>query len=372
MPDLSLADRVVGLEPHPDAIADLFVSLYDALRSDGEDPDARRAAAGFSSEATRIVLNWMGRGESAHLSTLTDRLRRVLAERDATDPLRDVAPAARLAARVHDLARTAEVYRKSNNAARHVAALAGARRETWREVVKWAYAHGQPFSVADLKRGGFYERRRATAYEALDRLTEAGLLAKDAASDPALFSLTWEGRSACRALWSLEEIGRDGGAQPPSDEDQNSSVRALHALQQNLRQSARENAILRAERDRLEDQVRLLQRERSALATHGVLATRAYRDAVTDMPGTEASVKHHARSIGREFFERADEAHLWSGGIDRLTDDRLAYTPADDVSRAGPSGAGGPHSRDPETAREGLHSLAQRERRPGTRRGRNS
>ena len=259
MADLTLSERLVDLSSEPRVVVDLWRDVYDALHRDGTDAPALRAAAGLSSEATRLSLTWMGTGQADALAQFVDALQAAMVEKDATDPLADVVPAARFAARFHGLARVAQTYRKTNNAARHVGALAGSRRETWRRVVRWAYHRGAPFTVAELRAAGFYERRRSSANEALTELEAHGLVEQE----DGRYSLSWEGRSACRAHWGEDEIDRS--AQRPGEH-----ARALEDAHRSLKLAVDRANKLEREMDALQRKFDALKAEQAERAMQSV------------------------------------------------------------------------------------------------------
>lgn len=256
MADLTLSERLVDLSSEPRAVVDLWGDVYDALYQNCTDAPALRAAAGLSSEATRLSLTWMGTGQAEALAQFVDALQTAMVEKGATDPLADVVPAARFAARFHGLARVAQTYRKTNNAARHVGALAGSRRETWRQVVQWAYHRGAPFTVAELRAGGFYEHRRSSANEALTELEAHGLVEQESGR----YTLSWAGRSACRAHWGESEI--DQSAQRSGE-----YARALEDAHRSLQQAVDRVNELEREMEGLQKDLNALKAEQVERAT---------------------------------------------------------------------------------------------------------
>jgi DNA-binding PadR family transcriptional regulator len=278
MSDTSLSERLQTLDAQPEAIVDLWRAVYDALATDGSDAEALRVAKGLSVEATRFTLTWMGHGRTDVLDRLTASLQEALASRDVMAPLTDVPSPNRLAARFYDLARVIGIYQRTNNAARHVGALAGERRRIWREVLRWAYPRREGFSVSDLTGAGFYSANRTSAYSALNRLVEEGLLFKNEVRDSATFTLSWDGRSACQALWGIEELG---GA--PPEHVEGGAAKTLKTLRASLVNERREKALMRQQLAAMSQELTLLRKEKADPAPDGIPKTFGYDTGIKRM-----------------------------------------------------------------------------------------
>jgi hypothetical protein len=205
---MTLSEQILHLEPTPSAAAGMAGVVMEALRSDST---SEATADSLIHESTRLALNWMGTGDRSSLNAYLESLRSALAEAEVAPALLSgLSGHERLAVKLLELGRVVSVYLRSNNAAREVGALGGARRAVWRDVMGWACGLAGPFTPSDVREAGFYARRRASANEALEAMVEEGLLARQDVDGNVTYTVTWAGRDACRAVIGNEDVGHVG------------------------------------------------------------------------------------------------------------------------------------------------------------------
>ena len=194
----SLSERVMELPSDTAVVGATVGDILSALR-EGDVADS--TADALVHESTRLALNWMGAGDRESLNGLLDALRTALSGAGLGPVLLSgLSTDARFAVKVLELGRVIGVYLRSNNAARDVGALSGARRKRWRAVMAWACRRRGPFTASDVREAGFYPGRLASANEALEALARHEMLARAENDDGVTYAPTLEGRAATRAV----------------------------------------------------------------------------------------------------------------------------------------------------------------------------
>ena len=201
-----LVELVTTLAADPKAIQEAIGAVAPALQGDHPTSDARDAARLlFETVATRL-LDWMATGDLERVRSLLAAIRAAQPE----DPLASLSPLIRFQARLGVVEALGEIYLRSNNLARHMIVLAGARRAAWGEALGRACASERPLSARDLVAESI---PRSTAYNILAQLAQHGLLERVEGDGPkALYAPTWAGRDAWKA-W--KRLGQ--GAAPATD-----------------------------------------------------------------------------------------------------------------------------------------------------------
>lgn len=202
----SLSERVLELPSDPAVIG---TTVGDALSALREGAVADSTADALVHESTRLALNWMGAGDRESLNELLESLRAAMSGVGLGPVLLSgLSTDVRFAVKVLELGRVIGVYLRSNNAARDVGALSGARRKRWRAVMAWACRRRGPFTASDVREAGLYPGRLASANEALEALARHGLLARVESGDGVTYAVTLDGRAATRAV-----VGSDDTAE---------------------------------------------------------------------------------------------------------------------------------------------------------------
>ena len=257
----SLSERVLELPSDPATVGTTVRDVLLALR---EGSVADSTADALVHESTRLALNWVGTGNRGALSGLLGALRSALTDAGVGPVLLSGLPAEdRLAVKVLELGRVVGVYLRSNNAARDMGALSGARRKRWRAVMAWACRQRGPFTASDVREAEFYPGRHASANEALEALAGHGMLDRAEGGDGTVtYAVTLDGRAATRAAVGPDEVADWA--------DLSQGRAALEA----------ECHALALEREALEREREAFERENEAL-NHRKQAVRAWESAVT-------------------------------------------------------------------------------------------
>ena len=202
MSDKSLVDIAMLMDANVNSIDEAAREMLRSLKeATGEDANlSGDPVSFFFDEVTRIVLDWMATGEIEQVRELLSHIRDVLND-EAEDIycLDSLSPNNQLTVRLQSLGEFMTIYLKTSNLSKYMGLLVGKRRDAWRKALKWIYEYDQPVRANDLLENGLFTSN-STASNAMNQLTDMGLLDKSKEGQAAVYDLTWAGRGVCKVL----------------------------------------------------------------------------------------------------------------------------------------------------------------------------
>lgn len=209
MSNKNLADIVLLMEPNVNSMSETARDMLCSLKNiDNEVIDMYGEPVLFFLEGfIQTVLDWMGTGEVEQIRNLLEQMHKIL--RDESEDahfIHSLSPNIQLTIKLQDLGQFMAVFLRTNNLSRYLGILSGRRRASWCNALRCIYKYNHPVRTSDLIKEGIF-RSDSTANNALNQLAAIGLLEKHKKdSQAAIYELTWEGRSVCKALKSYDSI----------------------------------------------------------------------------------------------------------------------------------------------------------------------
>lgn len=193
--DKKLSEAILLMPRTPEGMSSVATVLMSESEADCNDG----VIATFLEEMSRTVLDWMAAGRHESVQAMLGRLHEATHQRELAVEAGKIPRRLRFYFYLRSAAQFLATFLRTNNLARDLSLVAGARRSAWREALRFMYRHQRPIMRRELVERGVFENDK-TAHSALKVLNRGGLVDRLPRDGNILYDLSWTGRAIAQTL----------------------------------------------------------------------------------------------------------------------------------------------------------------------------
>jgi len=169
--------------------------------SDSEKSRLNHDKSLFFEQVTRTTLDWMSTGMTKQIDGLNAEIAKTLEENMKKNlKLTPISLFEQVVISISEVGKLLSTFRRTNNMSKLLGIVSSKRRRAWRELLLHMLEINHPIDAKEALENNPLFNSLPTAQNALGRLTDEGLLAREKSAGRFLYSLTYDGRAVAKTL----------------------------------------------------------------------------------------------------------------------------------------------------------------------------